>query len=62
MYTTPDISGLIEQCCFLDPRFKTQHLQDKDEVLMQITMEAVEIAEVLEDDDNSLESGSGRGW
>ena len=55
-YTTPDISELIDKCCFLDPRFKTQHLQDKDEVLMQITMEAVENAEVLEGDDNSLES------
>ena len=55
-YTTLDISELIDKCCFLGPRFKTQHLQDKDEVLMRITMEAVENAEVLEDDDNSLES------
>ena len=55
-YITPDISELIDKCYFLDPRFKSQHLQDKDEVLMLITMEAVEIAEVLKDENNSLES------
>ena len=42
-YSAPDISVLLDKCTFLDPRFRTSHLDDSEGTKVKIADEAVVI-------------------
>ena len=42
-YSAPDISVLLDKCTFLDPRFRTSHLNDSEGTKVRIADEAVVI-------------------
>ncbi len=43
-YSLPEVSGTLELCSFLDPRFKTQYLEDKEIILSQVKEECFTIS------------------
>ena len=43
-YTTM-LNGLVDKCSYLDPRFCSTYLLNKDEVIFEIKQEAVSVAE-----------------
>ena len=46
-YIDSGISELIDKCSYLDPRFRTQYLNNTEETLMQVKAEAIGIAETI---------------
>lgn len=42
-YSLPQISKVLDICSFLDPRFKSQHLEENESTLMSITEECLSI-------------------
>ena len=46
-YISQEISDLLDKCSYLDPRFREDHLADKDRTLSYIQSEAVSIADQL---------------
>ena len=46
-YLSQDTSDLIDTCSFLDPRFRSDYLADKERTLLRLTSEAVSIADEL---------------
>ena len=46
-YIDSGISELIDKCSYLDPRFRTQYLNNTEETLMQVKSEAIGIAETI---------------
>ena len=42
-YTSPSVARVLDVCCFLDPRFKDQYLEDKDGTLSAIKEECLGI-------------------
>ena len=45
-YAKDTVRKLLSKCTFLDPRFRVECLEDKEETLLQIKDEALDIAEV----------------
>ena len=41
-YTNPGVCEILDIASFLDPRFKDQHLQNKENTIMKITLECTE--------------------
>ena len=52
-YNIPIISTLLDKCCFLDPRFKVDHIQDSDLITSELQLELK--SEATTSDDHILE-------
>ena len=44
-YTDLELSEIIDKCSYLDPRFRTRYLNNKEETLIQNKSEALIIAD-----------------
>ena len=55
-YTDPEVSDILDISSFLDPRFKDQHLQNKEETVSSITQECTDHYENESTHDRSRES------
>ena len=44
-YDCPEIAELLDKCSFLDPRFKTEYLEDKEGTLLELSSEATALAD-----------------
>ena len=48
-YTNPEVSDILNVSSFLDPRFKVQHLQNKEETVSAISLECMDYYETTQD-------------
>ena len=46
-YTDEEMTTLIDKSTILDPRFKARHLSSKEDTTARLTIETIDIAEVI---------------
>ena len=46
-YTNGEMMAVIDKSTFLDPRFKTRHLDNKEETIAELTTEAIEVSRMI---------------
>ena len=46
-YTNEEMMAMIDKSTFLDPRFKTRHLDNKEEIIAGLTTEAIEVSRMI---------------